>query len=457
MGIQLRTSLLAGLVFLIGIVASLSWPRTVSAGTASLGEILHAVEQNAPAIKAADANEDAARAKRRQVIGSFLGEVDVYANDQHFNDNRLTRPISPPIALPALTFDKDQIGYGVGARLPIDISGRLRNNLHAVSHQANAAHADAEDAQLNILYAAASLYRRLDDIHGQRAALLKQEEALRGHVDVAQEAVRVGRIAHVEELRLIAELKAVEGRLAGLDGLESGVRARLASLLNVPSFSDSIPECSVTPDSIPECSVTPDSMSVISHSIDDRPDIQAALERERSAHSAVKAAWGRYIPEVSVTAGWQQNQGYNGAGKDDATWQVAIQARLPLWNGGQRLAQLSQAKAQQRTAMYHAETERQNAVAEVVAARGAWEAAQAQYRAAQSALSAAEEVARIQADRFNNDRLSAADLVDADAALARARAERTSSLARWWQADDALRLSVGLPPAAYNDETTVSE
>ena len=434
------SSLLSVVVMImIGLIVDSIVPGTVRAGTTSLREVLKGVEIHAPALKAAYATADAAAARRHQAIGNLLGELDVYAHDLHFNDNRLTRPISPPIDFSAMTFDKNQIGYGLSARLPIDISGRLLNTFHASSHQTNAARADAAAAHLSLMYEATSLYRELERIEGQREALLKQEEALQKHVEVAEEAVRIGRIATVEELRLVAEVKAVEGRLIGLDGIESGVRSRLAALLDVSSFADSIQVSSNQPDSMPTLSIAPD----------DRPEVQAAVERSRSGKSAVKAAWGGFLPNLFVTADWQQNQGYDGSGSNDATWQVAIQASLPLWNGTKRIAALHEAQAQSRAAEYYAEAQRRSAQADVAAARGAFEAARAQYAAARSALDAAEEVARIQTDRFNNGRLSAADLVDAEATLAEARSELSTSLVRWWRADDALRRSVGLPPAAY--------
>jgi outer membrane protein len=438
---QFRSPIITVILIVLGLAAGSGIPSTVHAGTITLTEVLHGVEQHAPALKAAYATADVTSAKRHQAISNFLGEVDVYAHDLHFNDNRLTRPISPPISLSALTFDKNQIGYGLIAKLPIDISGRMFNNFHALTHQSKAARADAEDAHLSIMYGATSLYRELERIVGQREALLKQEEALQKHVQVADEAVRIGRIALVEKLRLVAEIKAVEGRLVGLEGIESGIRARLAALLDIPSFTDSIQVCSNQPDSIP----------VLPNAINDRPDVQAAMERSQSGKSAVKAAWGGFLPDLFVIADWQQNQGYNGSGNNDATWQVAIQASLPLWKGTKRIAALHEAQARSRAAEYYAEAQRKSARAEAAAAWGAFNAARAQYSAAESALDAAKEVARIQTDRFNNGRLSAADLVDAEASLAGARSELSTSLVRWWQADDALRQSVGLPPAAYGN------
>lgn len=434
------------ILIVLGLAAGSGVAGTVQARTITLAEVLQGVEKQAPALKAAYATADVASAKRHQAISSFLGEIDVYAHDLHFNDNRLTQPISPPINFSTMSFDRNQIGYGLRAHLPIDVSGRLRNSLHASSHQTKAARADAENAHLSIMYEAASLYRELEKIVGQREALLKQEEALQKHFQVAEEAVRVGRIAIVEKLRLVAEMKAVEGRLVGLNGIESGIRARLAALLDVPSFTDSIQVCSDQPDSMPS----------LLNAIDNRPDLQAAAERSRSGKSAVKAVWGGFLPDLFVTADWQQNQGYDGSGRHDATWQVAIQASLPLWKGTKRIAALHEAQARSRVAEYYAEAQRKSARAEVVAARGAFDAAGAQYSAAKSALEAAEEVARIQTDRFNNGRLSAADLVDAEATLAGARSELSSSLVRWWQADDARRQSVGLPPAAYGNSMMFS-
>ncbi|RMD60858.1 hypothetical protein D6833_09035, partial [Candidatus Parcubacteria bacterium] len=224
---------------------------------------------------------------------------------------------------------------------------------------------------------------------------------------------------------------------------EEGLRARLASLLEQQSFTDLV----TPPSQEPRLFSTP------ADTIGNRPDVQAAEELEEAAHAAVKAAWAAYFPDFFASFSWLQNQGYNGSGANDATWQIAIQARLPLWTGGRRQAQLSEAKAQRRAAQYQQEAVKQSARAEVVAARGAWLAAQAQYRAAQSAVAAAEEVTRIQTDRFAEGRLSATDLVDAEATLADARSELVSSLVRWWKADDALRLAVGLAPAAYDEYT----
>jgi len=410
------------------------------ARTMSLGEVLHQVEQNAPILKAAQANARIYKANRNILRSKLFGSIEAYANDFHFNDDRLTRPISPPINMSTLTYDNNQIGYGFSAGLPVDIAGHIRYKVSALGHQANAAQADADNVGLNLLHDAAAIYRGLEEITGQKEALQKQAEALAGHIKIVTTAIQVGRIAPVEKLRLVAELKNVEGQLAGLDGTEAALRAQLASLMNAPAF----------PDSVPVTEETPVPLQTSLNKLTDRPDLKAAQERKDATHAGVIAAKVSFLPEFLATANWQQNQGYNGSGRDYPTWQVTFLARLPLWTGGQRRAEIGQAKAQDQATQYQLLALQEKARAEFVASQGKWEAGKIQHEAARSALDAAEELARIQSDRFTEGRLSAADLVDAEATLERARSESITSLVNWWLADDAIRRTMGLPPAAFD-------
>jgi len=426
-----------GTVFFVALLALSA--GSIRAQNRSLGKVLHEVEATAPTLKAARANADASHERKNLARSRLLGEIDAMAQTVHFNDNRLTRPIAPPISLPSLTFDNNHIGYGAGIQLPLDFNGRLRNSLAAASHQEKAAKSSVEDVRLTLLNRAATLYRSLEQIAGLRIALQKQYEALEGHIRVASKAVEIGRIADVERLRLVAELRIVEGRLAGLDGAEAGIRARLASLIEARSFALPVPP--------PE--QEPDSLGARDEALSERPDLRAANELVAASRAQVKANKASYFPDFFASASWFQNQGFDGSGTGDATWQVGIQARLPLWTGRRRKAQVAQAKAQFRARQYQEDALTEAAKAELAASSSAWSAAKAQYRAAQSAVTAAEEVTRIQTDRFDQGRLSATDLVDAEASLAGVRSELAASLARWWQADDALQLAVGLAPAAY--------
>ncbi len=410
-------------------LAGPSWGR-------DLGDVLRMVETHASALQSARARvvaeEEAVRAARAQLYG----EVDVFARDIHYNDERLVRPIFFPPNVLAMPFDDDQIAYGLKGRLPLDVSGRLRAGIKAAQKGRRAAAADAEDLRLRLLNRAAKLYRGLQRVSGEREALEKQKEALEAHIRVAEAAIRVGRLAPVERLRLVAELKGVEGKLADLRGTEAGLRARLAALMEVPSFTDPTP-------------LPPSPPKLLETRVIRRPDIQAAEARAQAAAALKRRARAERLPSLDVSGNLQRSQGYNGEGDD--TWQVTLEASLPLWDGQRRSARVREAQARLRAAHLQRRSLEVQAQAEVEAALGDWKAAEARHAAAQSAVAAARETAAIQADRFAAGRLSAADLVDAEAALARARAEEAASLAAWWQADDDLRLALGLPPADYKE------
>ena len=206
------------------------------AQTANLGKILHQVEVNAPALKAAQANTKIYEATRREGLGNLFGSIDAFGQLQYFNDNRLTRPISPPINFMTLPFDSRQVGYGLSLTLPVDINGQMITHLNALVHQERAAGHDAEQVRLTLLNQAATLFHGIESISGKLDALNKQADAIRKQIKVTIIAIKIGRRAPVDQLRMESELSNVEGQIAEANGTNSRLRAYLSALLNQSSF-----------------------------------------------------------------------------------------------------------------------------------------------------------------------------------------------------------------------------
>jgi len=342
-----------------------------------------------------------------------------------------------------LVFDDNQIGFGLSAHVPIDVNGRIGARVKAARHEEVASDKDVSAVRLVLFQSASRLYRGLERVLGRRSALTNQAESLEAHEKVAETAIRVGRAARVEGLRLRAELQGVRSRLAELDGVETELRARLAALMGAPRFEASI-----------ETSKDPPAAMEAAESLA-RPDVEAAEARVGAAGASVRAARAERLPALNVAAGWERNRGY---GTDSAsTWQIGILAQMPLWDGGGRGDAVARAQARERAAAHRLEALEDLSRAEIAAARGKWEAAKASYEATSSGLVAAEETARIQTARFAAGRLSAADLVDAESALASARSDLSTTLADWWEADDAFRVARGLPPADYETESNLEK
>ncbi len=414
-----------------------------------LGDLLHQVEKRAPQLHAASAQANASTAAVRVAKSQYWGHGEVFGQSTHYNSDRLVNPIAFPPTLSRALFDKNTYGFGARYTLPVDIDGRIAARVHAQEHLSQAAHQSTAQTRLSLFAQTVALYRGLQRLEGVKQAHLAHLKALQGHQKVTATSVRVGRVAAVELLRIEAEIKSVVGLLAGLTGDEARLRANLAALLNQQRFSDSV----AVPKSPPSALASDASAAEqASDGLKNRPDLMAAQSITRAENENLKGAKREWLPSLSVQAEALRNQGYTANG--DNTWSVSGQMTWQFWDGGRRFANTDRARANREVAREQYQNTLNRARAELLSAKAAWQAASLQYQAATAGLKSARATERIQSDRFENGRISAADLVDAEAALARARADQTSALADWWLADDQLYLARGEAPSAYRQEKT---
>jgi len=420
------------------IVAVMSSPGIILAS--GLGSLLHQVEQKAPQLHAANARADASSAGIRIAKSQYWGHGEVFGQTTHYNNDRLVNPIAFPPVLTRSLFDQNTYGIGAAYTLPLDVDGRIAAKVHAQEHLSQAAHQSAAQTRLALFAQTVSLYRGLQRLEGVKQAHLAHLKALQGHRKVTEISVEVGRIAAVELLRIEAEIKSVEGLLAGLNGDEVRLRATLGALLNQGVFTDKIEILSVAP-------VDQLSSENGDESLKNRPDLMAANSITRAENENLKGAKREWLPNVSLRAETLRNQGYTAIGAN--TWSVGAQVSWQFWDGGRRFANSDRALANKEAARQQYKSTLNQARAELQSAMAGWQAASLQYQAATSGLKSATETERIQSDRFSSGRISAVDLIDAEAALARARADHTTALANWWLADDQLYLARGHAPSAY--------
>ena len=412
-------------------------PGMVSAQ--SLGEVLHQVEQKAPQLHAASARENASSAGINVAKSQYWGHAEVFGQTTHYNDDRLVNPISFPPALSRDLFDKNTYGYGTTFTLPVDIDGRIAARVHAQEHLSQAASEDVRQTRLSLFAQTANVYRALQRLDGVKRALDRQLKALQENQKITATSVRVGRVARVELLRIEAEVQSVEGQLAGLAGDEFQLRASLGALLDIRSFSGPVDTLLNTPPH--------ETASENETLLEKRPDLMSAKSITRAEDENLKGAKREYLPSLSLHAEVMRNQGYTANG--DNIWSATGQLTWQFWDGGRRFANMDRVNANREVAIQQYRRVFNQATAELASAQAGWKAASLQYQAAISGLNAARETERIQADRFAVGRISAADFVDAEAALARARSDHTTALANWWLADDQLHLARGQAPLAY--------
>jgi outer membrane protein TolC len=404
---------------------------------ANLGAVLQIIGARSPDVLAAQAARTQADAQVQQARAAWFGKVDAYALSQHYNDPRLTRAITLPPNVAAYPFSADQFGYGLNAQLPIDLSGQIAAEVDAARARAAGAQWSADDVRLRALLQGATLFRNLQALAGQRQALDKQLQSLQASMRVARAGLKVGNIARVNLLRVQAAVAAAQAQLASVDGQERKLRAQLAAVMGVPSFNAAVPAPGSGPSHFP---ANRDLLP---------PSIQAAQSALQASQDKVRSAQRAMLPQFAATGGWNRNAVHWDNRAID-TWQFNLGVTFNLWSGGAQTAAVDAAQAAVDQAQQQVQAAQDNLRAARDGALALWNSQDQSWRAAESGLGAAAESARIEQDRFKNGLGSATDLIDAEAALASARATVASALVGWWQADDALRYAYGEPPAALH-------
>jgi len=405
-----------------------------------LGQLLHQVEQRAPQLHAAAARADASSAGIGVAKSSYWGHAEAFGQTTHYNSDRLVNPISYPPALTRSLFDQNSYGFGAAYTLPVDIDGRITAKVHAQEHLSRAARAGVRQTRLALFGQTVVLYRGLQRLDGLKQAHQAHLKALQGHQRITAASVRVGRVAAVELLRIEAEIKSVEGLLAGLTGDEARLRANLGALLNAGEFRDPV-------DQLRDIPISDMAAQQAGDKLKNRPDLAVANSITQAESENLTGAKREWMPSLSLRAETMRNQGYTANGAN--TWSVGAQVSWQFWDGGRRFANTDRAQANRELARQQYQSTLNQAKAELQAARAGWTAASLQFQATTAGVKVASETERIQSERFANGRISAVDLIDAEAALARARADHTSALANWWLADDQLYLARGNEPSAY--------
>jgi outer membrane protein TolC len=179
------------------------------------------------------------------------------------------------------------------------------------------------------------------------------------------------------------------------------------------------------------------------------PEISASEKRAEAAQSDVRAAYGRYLPDLSATwmYDWQRmrNRG------DEMTetpegYSAGLVLTIPLFDGFMRENAIRTARARQDQAKEQAVLARQQIAKAANQAALMLQAAEQNVEASRKGLAQAEEQFRIVRERYTSGRGIQVEVLDAQTALTRARfnvvaalADHQTARAMWLQATGRVR------------------
>jgi outer membrane protein TolC len=355
-----------------------------------------------------------------QVFGSILNQ-QAYSPALDFND------------VP----DVDNLNVKGLATLPLYTGGKIRAAREAARAQTEAARSESDAVRNALGFEVARAFHTVlktrEFIRAAEASVASFESALA----TARKRLEGGAL-------LKSELLDIEVRLA--QAREELVRARNAKVLAERALRNLLGI-----ESGPfEVADSPPAVSVPrTDDFSGRPELEAALQRERAAEEQVRGARAGHLPKVSAFGSLDYDHGWrsdSGAG----SYTAGALLQWDLWDGNLTRAKVREAAANLELAREERRKIRLALALEAEQARLELQTAAERLRVSETAVAQAAESASLTRARFDQGLALATQLIDAETALLAAKVRRAEAEADQRIATAALRKALGLPQLDAN-------
>lgn len=167
---------------------------------------------------------------------------------------------------------------------------------------------------------------------------------------------------------------------------------------------------------------SPETEQLIALAQKSRPDLKAAENAVERGELAVQQAKSAYLPTLYARGSYQLNDRDMPLGTDKDSWNVGVNLRWELFDGMRRSHEKAQAELTKRSAAEVLENERREVALQVTESVLHRQEALLRLESARSAVRDAEESRRLVTLRFGNGLSALVEVMDAETALYRARA-----------------------------------
>jgi outer membrane protein len=382
---------------------------------------------------------------RREAWAPFLPQVSVngYFADQTMAPNVYTSA-GPTMARNYQVFGADQTrDANVTAMYPLFSGGRDWYTYRAAARRADAGREMLKGTEVDV-----AMQARVDYVNAVREAenvsvtgeLLRDvEERLR----VTRQAFDAGRIPRYYVLRDEAELaNTVQMDAMAKSRAEQALVALKTTLgVDLASTITLVTALAYSPERV-------DIADAIRAATERHPEVRAARRQREATEAEVRAAYGSYFPQVSLSYmydwAWMKDRGMSAETPEG--YSVGVVVTLPIFDGLMRENQLRTAKTRAERAGHAEGLVRQQIAKDVTQAALMLQAAERSVEASRKGLEQAEEEARVIRARFEADRGIQLEVLDAQVMLTRARfnavnalADHASARAMWLRATGHIR------------------
>jgi outer membrane protein TolC len=401
--------------------------------------------QHSRKIKAAAADERVMTSMKREAFSGFLPQASV-------NGYLTTQNMGPSVYSSAGdTMARNFQVFGANRTQDLNLTAMwplFSGGKTYYGYKAAGARAEAATQMLRGTETEVAMQARLDYIVAVREQenarvtgdLLKQTEE---RVRVTREEFDAGRVAKFNVLRDEAEL----ANVIQMDTMARN-QAELALINLKTTLGVNLASPIMLAEGLQFAATTVAVADGIQQALASHPDVQAAAKQVDAAEAEVRAAYGRYLPEVSATwmYDWQRMRNRDMPSDSPEGYSTGLVVTVPLFDGFMRENAVGTNKAKRDKARELEMQARQQVAKEVSQAALMLQAAEKNVEASRKGQEQAEEQFRIVQERYASGRGIQVEVLDAQTALTRARfnvvvalADHQAAQAMWLKATGRVR------------------
>jgi outer membrane protein len=391
--------------------------------------------QHSLRLKAAGADARIMDSMRREALAPFWPQLSAngYLNEQRQAPNVYTSA-GDTMARNYQVFDADRNrDANITLMWPLFSGGRDYYGYRAATRRAEAGREMQRASEVDV-----AMQARLDYVAAVREAenskvaddLVRDVEE---RVRVSRAAFEAGRIpryyllrdetelANARQMQAMARARAEQALLA----LKTTVGVALQSDIALADRLD-----------VPATDVPVDELRRPTN--DRHPEIRAASKQREAAEAEVRAAKGRYLPQLSASYmydwAWMKNRSRDAMADGSEGYSVGLVLTLPIFDGFMRENAISTARARVDRAARAEALARQQIAKDLQSAALMVDAARRSIEAARMGIAQATEEARAVRERFESGRGIQLEVLDAQVAITRARLNEVAALADYHSA-----------------------
>lgn len=439
----------ASLADSLALALALITPATASAQALTADSVAAAAARTSFDVRARDRDLSAAAAAVDQALVALFPRLTLAASYTRLSDlgpfvlgNSVVAPgqapgpipdnarlVNVPLAIPVLS-NSTQVSVTLTVPLS-DYLLRIPQTLSAADHSRDAARSNLEAARRRAAFDGRITYfqwvRALHQVDVANRTLAQA----RDHLADVERMVRVGSLAHVDELRAQTQVANAELLVTRAESLRDATAERIRAAMHLPDGAELSAGEDLTSD-VANPALPPSLAAMVDEAVSRRPELRALASQRSALDAQSRAARAAWIPNVAavgqVLDGNPNPRVFPQRDQFDATWSVGVS--LSYTPNDIAAGVTSSRSLAARAAAVEAQSEalRDALRSDLAQATTSLRESAAALATTARALESAEEAARVRRELFRNGRATTTEVTDAETDLLRARIERENAL-----------------------------